>query len=110
MIEAMWSVTFITPEGSAGAGIVVFETGRIFGGDSFYYYLGNYSIEAGTARGSIDVIHYSGPPANVFGPVEKITLQFSGKIEGNSIRAEAFDPSKPQNRLRMEFTRLANLP
>ena len=31
MIEALWSVKFITAEESYGAGVVVFETNRIFG-------------------------------------------------------------------------------
>jgi hypothetical protein len=43
-IEAVWAVNFITPVGAGGAGVVVFETGRIFGGDSYYYYIGGYLI------------------------------------------------------------------
>jgi T3SS negative regulator,GrlR len=110
MIEALWAVNFSTPMGSFGAGVVVLETGRVFGGDSLYYYLGDYTVDGKTVRGTVSVIHYSGPPMNVFGPIEKLTLQFEGQMAGDTMQAIGIDPTNPQRRLTMKFRRLANLP
>lgn len=43
-IEALWTVTFGSNLGMSGAGVVVFETGRLFGGDPDYIYLGKYDV------------------------------------------------------------------
>jgi hypothetical protein len=47
MLEALWSVGFITGQGLHGAGVVIFETGRVFGGDSYFYWVGSYRVGAG---------------------------------------------------------------
>lgn len=36
MIEALWSVEFVAANGNYGGGVVIFESGRIFGGDSSF--------------------------------------------------------------------------
>jgi hypothetical protein len=43
-IEALWTVTFTSNLGVGGAGVVIFETGRLFGGDPDYIYLGEYKV------------------------------------------------------------------
>jgi hypothetical protein len=110
MIEALWAVAFSTPMGAFGSGVVVFETGRIFGGDALYYYLGDYTVNGNTVTGTVNVAHYSGPPANVFGPITNLTLNFQGQISGNTMQAVGVDPTNAQRRLTMDFRRLANLP
>lgn len=47
MIEALWSAEFTSNVGNFGAGVAVLETDRILGGDSQYYYVGNYQIVNG---------------------------------------------------------------
>lgn len=42
MIEALWSVEFMSNLQGAGAGVAVFETGRVLGGDAGYTYVGKY--------------------------------------------------------------------
>lgn len=38
MLEALWSVEFVSNTDGEGAGVAVLETGRILGGDGQYYY------------------------------------------------------------------------
>jgi hypothetical protein len=109
-IEALWAVNFASPLGAAGSGVVVFETGRIFGGDSLYYYIGDYVVSVNTVRGKVEVIHYSGPPLNIFGLIDRMTLQYEGQIRGDTMEATGIDPTNPQRRVTMQFRRLANLP
>lgn len=44
MLEALWSVEFQSSFGLQGNGVVVFETGRVFGGDSTMIYVGNFVL------------------------------------------------------------------
>ena len=80
MLEALWSVEFRTNTGYAGAGVVVFETRRIFGGDGQYFYIGSYAITNNQVTANLRVRHYSGPFSNVFGPLEEVNLVLSGAV------------------------------
>ncbi|HVC28292.1 MAG TPA: GrlR family regulatory protein [Gammaproteobacteria bacterium] len=64
-IEGLWSVIFSGRVGPASAGVVIFERGRIFGGDTHMYYIGDYEIKNGILSGSIRVRVHS----NVLGIV-----------------------------------------
>src|SRR6266849_2061177 len=57
-IEALWTVDFDTASGWVNAGIVVLETGRIFGGDSQFYYLGHYALDRQEISGTARVTQY----------------------------------------------------
>lgn len=44
-----------------GAGVVVPETNRVFGGDSSYYYTGTFQVRNGEVTAQVRVRHYAGP-------------------------------------------------
>ena len=117
MIEGMWAVYFNADNGGApgvgpGAGVVVLETGRVFGGDSSYYYTGDYDVAAGgrvTAR--IRVRHYAGPRNNIFGAVQDASLEVSGILLGREqAMMGGHVVGAPQQRIALGFVRLADLP
>lgn len=115
MIEGLWSVSFATvdqPQNQVGAGVVVFETQRIFGGDSAYFYVGNYSISSGTNRLSAEVTinHYFGPPSSIFGPFSRYTVMFSGLITPNEFYAEGYVKEDPSMKLVIKLVKRAELP
>src|SRR6266436_4982225 len=61
-LEALWSVEFLTPgQNNINAGIVILETNRVFGGDSWYYYTGTYQGEDGKLAAQLKSTHYAGP-------------------------------------------------
>ncbi len=90
--------------------MVIFETQRIFGGDSMYYYLGTYQIENEQITGAVNVNHYADERRNVFGDIESLKLDFKGKISSCKFEAVGGDPLDSQRNLRMIFTKLAGLP
>ena len=60
-LEALWSVVFLTPNSQRiNAGVVVFESERIFGGDSWFYYTGTYKGEKGKLVARVKSTHYFG--------------------------------------------------
>ena len=109
MLEALWSVTFVVPtSGSYGAGVVVLENGTVRGGDSAYYYVGNFRVKDDVFIADVSINHYFGAPNNVFGNIQKTEVTLSGKPE-----YEAFELSGKSKDLQIpiivRFKRIAEL-
>jgi len=109
MIEALWSVQFIADNNDYGAGVVVFENGRLYGGDSSYYYVGSYSVKDGVISAEILVTHYSGALNNILGPIEKVTWNVSGNIARDIFSVTGHAKEFP-NTVDVRLTRRAELP
>lgn len=75
MLEALWSVEFVSNVNRFGSGVAVLESGRVLGGDAQYFYIGSYSVENGTATATVSITHYSGPPISVLGATTSATLE-----------------------------------
>src|SRR6185437_15828431 len=115
MLEALWSVEFssnVPGAGNYGAGIVVLETGRIFGGDGQYFYLGDYKydIRTETATANLKVTHYAGPAHSVFGPAKQFNLVLTGKPQREKFAFDGHVVERPQLTLKVRVTRRAELP
>jgi len=60
-LEALWTVVFSTCGDASqeqGNGVAVFETGRIFGGDSNFYYLGDYICTNGQIKARVKIARH----------------------------------------------------
>jgi hypothetical protein len=72
-VEALWTATFQVESPSPvekweNGGVVVLETGQIFGGDSQYYYVGRFELVGnGELSGQMKVVHYHGERRSAFG-------------------------------------------
>jgi len=61
-LEALWSVEFVAPgQNNINAGVVIFESSKLFGGDSWYYYTGSCKGEDGKLTAQLKSTHYAGP-------------------------------------------------
>lgn len=110
MIEGLWSVNFIRPDQlTYGGGVVVFETERVFGGDTSMYYLGSYLYAAGKIKGNVVVKRHNDFLPGIF-ETDEITLTIVGNVTKTSIEADAFLDSDPSQSLKIEFIKLAELP
>ncbi len=112
MIEALWSVEFGSNLGSIGAGIAVFETGRILGGDSAFMYIGNYKTENGTVHSDIHVTKYNNLShmQSIFGPLTSFHIKVSGKSDQKSMVLTGVVVEQPQLQITIKATRRAELP
>lgn len=108
MLEALWSIEFISDNGNFGAGIVVLESEKIYGGDASYYYLGNYSVENGEIFINASANHYSGSRNNIVGPVDKVLWTLKGTINQNSF--DVSGQADTGDRIHIRLTRRADLP
>lgn len=115
-IEALWRVQFQSNSPQlvlpAGAGVVIFETGRIFGGDSAMYYLGAYSVKANVLSGTLHVGTHTAIPGvqSVFGPRPEFDLILSGTIEGDQIKVRGLLRQDRRYELTAILERLKDLP
>lgn len=97
MIDGIWSAQFYVPPSGAGvfgSGVVVFSNGSISGGDSTYYYRGNYKIINGKFSATVSIIHYSGPYNNVMGVGTKQTdITLTGDVDQHEFEVSGISPT-----------------
>jgi T3SS negative regulator,GrlR len=111
MLEALWSLEFGSSSGYEGAGVVIFETGRIFGGDAQYYYTGKYSLKDGTMSADVKVNRYCDGFGSIFGTNEQeFDLKVIGKVELPTMTATGHRVDDPTARIEVRLTRRAELP
>jgi hypothetical protein len=85
MIEGLWTVEFRTSIGGMGFGTIIFEKGRVAGGDSGYYYIGSYTLDQDKLTGEVTIQRYNPTGVSVFGPLERGDVKVSGTIQGSSM-------------------------
>ena len=111
MLEALWSVQFATPQGMAGGGVVVFETGRIFGGDTSFFYVGAYDKvkDDGILNANVRVSRHAPGLQSVFG-LEDFELTLSGKIGAKNFDVIGSLVADPRQQLNVHLKHIADLP
>lgn len=110
MLEALWSVEFVSNVQGVGAGVAVLETGRVLGGDGQYYYVGNYESNNGVAKAIIKVTHYAGPPNSVFGQIKEFNLILEGKPSEKAFELHGHVQENPSLKIGIRLTRRSELP
>lgn len=81
-VEAMWMVEFAAHPGgeyNLGAGTVVLEANRLFGGDSSMYYIGKYTVSRPNIEFVVSVNRYNAALPSVFGPTHPNSYRLIGK-------------------------------
>jgi len=110
MVEALWSVEFISDMDVLGAGVVVLETGRILGGDSQYFYVGSYEVKNQELEAEIEVTHYFGELYSIFGPEKNFRIKITGEIGKDVMEGQGHRVDNSQMKLGVRLTRRAELP
>lgn len=119
MIEGLWIVRFLQPNDpqmDLNGGVIVIETGRAFGGDSGYYYVGNIG-DADATGWPIQLTISRHDPAieSVFGDMDEFEL--SGRLEkqeknklGQSMMIAKLHHTDTGLNLLVELKKAADLP
>jgi hypothetical protein len=111
MLEALWSVEFQSSFGMHGNGVAVFETGRVFGGDSSMIYVGSFRVENGVIHSEINVKKYAHTPGmgSVVG-LDTFNLKVTGKPDQNDMVLSGFVVEDPARTITIHAVRRAELP
>ncbi len=110
-LNALWAVNFfIPPSGTAvfGSGVVVLNNGTLRGGDSTYYYTGNYEVNQGVFTAQVKIIHYSGPYNNLVGSVSETEVVLKGASDQHEFEISG-QYVNPQQSVTAKLERLAEL-
>lgn len=110
MLEALWSLEFISNLQAYGAGVVIFETDRVFGGDATFYYVGTYEVKDGQIEGMIDIRNYAGSNVSIVGVGNNFKLKISGKISAPVMELAGYRIDDPSIKFAVRLTRRADLP
>lgn len=109
-LEGLWRVQFHSsalPGGqAAGAGVVVFQAGRIIGGDSWMYYEGAFSENGDNLSGTLHIGTHTQGGQSVFGPIKEFNLKISGTVRGNNISATGEVVEQPGMQLQATLERI----
>lgn len=118
-VEGMWkfqSGSLAEPETLRWGGIVVLETGRVFGGDSVLAYLGSYEIDRENVSARVRSWNWNLDVGeefeNVFGmtgAIDYVALM-EGRREGNVITGHIASEANPNLRLPCRMEKIADLP
>lgn len=120
-LEALWSLCFecdaeaeveVEKYGIVqGNGIVIFEAGRIFGGDNAMIYTGDYRIREDVVRARVHVERYASLPGIV--PAFKfneLTLRVDGQYDEKRMTLRGLVAEDPRGAILMKLVRRAELP
>jgi hypothetical protein len=86
-IEALWLVKFKDSDNeNAGSGVIVFETGRVFGGDSAIVYLGSYEVVHNILTLKVKLTQYAEVDgmSNIFGDGKEYEVTATGEYDDES--------------------------
>jgi hypothetical protein len=80
MIDGLWTVEFRSSVGGLGSGTLIFENGKVMGGDAGYYYVGSYEGVGNTLKGRVTVKKYNPGHISIFGSLNIFTIEISGPL------------------------------
>jgi len=109
-LEALWTIQIEAAGEWRTGGIVVFDRGRVFGGDSHYYYFGSYAEERNLIRGEARIVHYNGPLGTGFGNSPDFVVVLEARRSGGIINGHIHKPGNESAKLAIRCLRRETLP
>ena len=109
MINGLYFVEFQANTQDFGQGLAVIDNGRINGGDHAYLYQGRIDAYGSDVKAVIEVKHYRGQPASVFGPLNSFTLNLAGKNSGSTFEVSGGIANMPGTKITIRGKKVAEL-
>jgi hypothetical protein len=102
LADGIYKVTFSSPDGKNGTGLVVISGGAVNGGDPAYTYQGRIELTGSELKSTIDVIRYN-KGDSIFGPLDNFQLELNGKIQedGKAFTVSGSVKSQPELRINL---------
>lgn len=109
--NSFWTVKFFSPNtGQKGSGVVFLGHNQFFGGDSNYYYVGNYNINDSLLEGIVEITHFFGEPSAIFGKSLRLKIKLSGHIQEPVMKLDGHLIDNPSVRIEVVCTKLTSSP
>ena len=104
-LDGLWTIQFEVAGEWRSGGVVIFEAGRVAGGDSHYYYYGHCAERNGTLAGEARIINHSGPLSTGFGDSPDFTVVLEAHRKGDVVNGHIFKPGNEQAKLKLRCVR-----
>ena len=87
-MDGLWTLQYRLQGEWVGSGVIVFKDGKIYGGDSGYYYVGQYAMSGPHLAGRANVIRHDPQAKSMFGtPIEQFDIEMQGTCENAEVGA-----------------------
>lgn len=106
-IEGFWTVNFTAAE-IYGSGVAVFSGGKLYGGETGFYYLGTYEADGRVVKGRVVVRNFDATIPSGFGITGDYEMDVSVILEGDAMTGTAVVTNHPQYSLGLRLTKRAN--
>lgn len=106
--KSLWAVEFLSNVGKLGTGIVTIDGNAIFGGNSLYYYIGEYKLENENASSTIAVTKYAAGES-VFGAIASFNLLLKGVFSTDNMSLVGEMIENPQFTVNVNLKKLRDL-
>jgi T3SS negative regulator,GrlR len=108
-LDGLWIVQF-TAKDIFGSGVVVFSGGKLFGGETGFYYVGSYESDGKVVQARVMVRNFDPSIPSGFGiPVSDYEMDVSATLQGYTMTGTAMIVNQPQYSLGIRLTKKANL-
>lgn len=108
-VDGFWTAQFTGKE-IYGTGVVVFSHGKLFGGETGFYYIGAYEAEGKVVKARVMIRNFDPAVLSGFGITGDYEMDVSCIIQDdNTITGTAIIANQPQHSLGIRLSKKANL-
>lgn len=105
-LEGLWTVYFRL--GFFGTGVVVLKDNRLLGGDTYYYYDGNFKLQDNRFDATIRIVRFNLTGVSIFGNLESFNLNVSGDISGGVMQLHGHMVEQPEMKIEINCKKLTS--
>jgi T3SS negative regulator,GrlR len=108
-VEGFWTLQF---SGKVyGSGVAILLHGKVFGGESGYYYMGNYTVTEKLLKARVSVHNFDPAVLSGFGITGDFEMEVSVTLQSSdgSAQGTAMIAGQPQHSLGLRMTKRANI-
>jgi hypothetical protein len=107
-VDGFWIVRF-TGANIYGSGVVVLANGKLFGGESGFYYIGTYEADGKVLKARVMIRNFDPAVQSGFGIVGDYEMDISVVLQDNEMTGTAMLTNQPKHSLGIHLTKKANL-
>jgi|ERR1039458_979979 hypothetical protein len=107
-VDGFWIVRFTGAE-ICGSGVVVLANGKLFGGESGFYYVGTYEADGRMLKARAMIRNFDPAVQSGFGIVGDYGMDISAVLQDNEMTGTAMITNQPKHSLGIHLTKKANL-
>jgi len=93
MIDGLWVGEWHSNVNNirVGTGVVVFHSGKAFGGNDRFYFIGDYNQDDNRFEGNLQFTYFAGEPLSIFGLTDMDQAEgmlITGHVSGDEMKLE----------------------